>query len=166
MRVLALSPPRVGLLHGVIVCPICALSTRNRCSRSFPPSSPVGKPAKLNPSHASAERNNLRSTAATLPKLKGMGLHRNRQSVVACNRRPRVKTAAALTTIVLAPRVFRTRGPCPPKGTNVSPEHWGSQVISADDRLGSVGMRGLTLRRKDAPCADDSLPLVRGSRVV
>ena len=36
-------------------------------------SSPVGEPAKLNPSHASAERNNLRSTAATLPKSKKWG---------------------------------------------------------------------------------------------
>ena len=60
--------------------------------------------------------------------------------------RPRVETTAALTTIVLDPRVCRTLGPFPPKGTYVSPEHWGRQVISADDLLGSVGMRGLTPR--------------------
>jgi hypothetical protein len=34
----------------------------------------------------------------------------------------------------------------------------------AGDRIGSVGMRGLTQRRKDATCAADSLPLVRRSR--
>ncbi len=31
----------------------------------------------------------------------------------------------------------------------------------AGDRLGSVGMRGLTPRGKDAPCTADSLPLVK-----
>ena len=52
-----------------------ALFTRNRCFHgfSFPPSSPVDEPAKLNLSHASAERNNLLSTAATLPKSKKWG---------------------------------------------------------------------------------------------
>jgi hypothetical protein len=51
------------------------LFTRNRCFHgfSFPPSSPVDEPAKLNLSHASAERNNLLSTAATLPKSKKWG---------------------------------------------------------------------------------------------
>ncbi len=141
----------------------CALlaRNRNRCCEFFhlpPPSTSQTK-------RRCVQRPCL-PTAAALPVSKEMGLHRNHQSVVACNRRPRVETAAALTMIVLAPRVCRTRGPCPPKGTNVSPEHWGRQVISADDRLGSVEMRvrGLTPRRKDASCADDSLPLVRGLR--
>jgi hypothetical protein len=43
-------------------------------------------------------------------------LSRHNQSVVACNRRPRVETAASLTAA------------CPP-GTTSSPEHRGRQVI-------------------------------------
>ena len=87
--------PRARLLHGArrtstrtrtslprhffaqwrFSAPSPALFTRNRCFHGFslPPSSPVGEPAKLNPSHASAERNNLRSTADTLPKSKKWG---------------------------------------------------------------------------------------------
>ncbi len=95
-RVLGLPPARICRLHGArrtstrtrtslprhffaqwrfIVSSPCALFTRNRCFHGFslPPSSPVGEPAKLNPSHASAERNNLRSTAATLLKSKKWG---------------------------------------------------------------------------------------------
>jgi hypothetical protein len=44
-----------------------ALSERNRCFRSFPPSSPFGETAKLNPFCVSAKRSNLLSTAETSP---------------------------------------------------------------------------------------------------
>ena len=66
---------RLRAVHAQPLLASTALFTRNRCFHGFslPPSSPVGEPAKLNPSHASAERNNLRSTAATLPKSKKWG---------------------------------------------------------------------------------------------
>ena len=71
-----------------------------------------------------------------------MGLHRSRQSVVSSNTRPRVGTALPLTAACSGSRFWRAPGPP------------GDQ---SGDLLGSVGMRGLTPRGKDAPCATDSL---------
>ena len=71
-----------------------------------------------------------------------MGLHRSRQSVVSSNKRPRVGTALPLTAACSGSRFWRALGPP------------GDQ---SGDRLGSVGMRGLTPRGKDATCAADSL---------
>jgi hypothetical protein len=74
-----------------------------------------------------------------------MGPHRSRQSVVSSNKRPRVGTSLPLTAACSGSRFWRALGPP------------GDQ---SGDRLGSVGMRGLTPRGKDAPCATDSLPLI------
>jgi len=66
------SPPLYASPHN---CDICAsspssLSVRNSSFHSFPPSSPFGETAKLNPFCKSAKRSNLRSTAAPLLKSK------------------------------------------------------------------------------------------------
>jgi hypothetical protein len=71
-----------------------------------------------------------------------MGLHRDRQSVVAYNRRPSGENSVPLTVACSGSRFWRELGPP------------GDQ---SGDLLGSVGMRGLTPRGKDAPCAADSL---------
>jgi len=73
-----------------------------------------------------------------------MGLHRSRQSVVSSNKRPRVGTALPLTAACSGSRFWRALGPP------------GDQ---SGDRLGSVGMRGLTPRGKDAARALLRLPL-------
>ena len=51
---------------------------------------------------------------------------------------------------------------CRPVGTHRLSRALGPPGDHADDRLGSLWKRGLTPRRKGPPCADDSLPLVRG----
>ena len=104
-RVLALSPPRVGRLPSALLRTTFALSARNRCSRIFPPSSPPWRARRR-----VAALTLLPADSCRTAGIEEMGLHRSRQSVVACNRRPRVETAASLTTIVN------------PKGTNVSPD--------------------------------------------
>ena len=78
-------------------------------------------------------------TAAALLVSKEMGLHRNSQSVVACNKRPRVETAAPLTAVV------------DPKGQPPLPSLWqpGDQ---ADDRLRSVRMRPHTAPQRRVLC--------------
>ena len=86
------SPPRCASSHNCDAAPFPSRAHQTRLLRTsaaftlsprdlhaqpllprFFLSSPVGEPAKLNPSHASAERNNLRSTADTLPKSKKWG---------------------------------------------------------------------------------------------
>ena len=119
-RVLALSPASVGRLPSALLRTTCALSARNRCSRSFPPSSPLGEPGE-----ESLRPTLLPADSCRTAGIEEMGLHRSRQSVVACNRRPRVETAASLTTMSTQ-RDKRLSRAC------------GRQVISADDWLGSV----------------------------
>jgi hypothetical protein len=111
-----------------------SLLARNRCCEFFhlpPPSASQTK-------RRCVQRPCL-PTAAALPVSKEMGLHRNRQSVVACNKRPRVETAAPLTAVV------------EPKGQPPLPSLWppGDQ---ADDRLGSVWMRPHTVSQRRALC--------------
>ena len=119
-RVLALSPASVGRLPSALLRTTFALSARNRFSRSFPPSSPLGEPGE-----ESMRPTLLPADSCRTAGIEEMGLHRSRQSVVACNRRPRVETAASLTTRSTQ-RDKRLSRAC------------GRQVISADDRLGSV----------------------------
>ena len=63
--------PRV--LHAQPLLAPRALFTSNRCFHGFPfpPSSPVGEPAKLNPFRASRNAINFQSTAAVTAELKG-----------------------------------------------------------------------------------------------
>jgi len=81
-------PRRVGLLHGAIFRPTHALSAQPLLSKFS---------TLLPPWRAKAKRRCVQRpclpAAAALPVSKEMGLHRNHQSVVACNRRPRVGTA-------------------------------------------------------------------------
>jgi hypothetical protein len=137
-RVLALSPARVGRLPSALLRTTCALSARNRCSRSFPPSSPLGEPGE-----ESLRPTLLPADSCLTAGIEEMGLHRSRQSVVACNRRPHVETAASLTTIIN------------PKGQTSLPTLWppGDQ---ADDRLGSVWMRASRRSGRRVPCTDSA----------
>jgi len=135
-RVLALSPPRVGRLPSALLR--TTWRARNRCSRSVstvPP--PLGKPDE-----ESLRPTLLPADSCRTAGIEEMGLHRSRQSVVSSNKRPRVGTALPLTAACSGSRFWRALGPP------------GDQ---SGDLLGSVGMRGLTPRGKDAPCATDSL---------
>ena len=134
-RVLALSPPRVGRLPSAMLRTTCALSARNRCSRSSPPFLP---PLASQTKSRCVQRSCL-PTAAALPVSKEMGLHRSRQSVVACNRRPSVETAASFDCGLPRQRDSRLfRAPGPP----------GDQ---ADDRLKKRVDAGLTPQRQTRP---------------
>jgi hypothetical protein len=133
-RVLALSPARVGRL------PSTRLRTTLLLSKCFTFRPPFGEPGEERVASPLLPVGSCRTAG-----IEEMGLHRSRQSVVACNRRPRVETAAPLTAACSGSRFSRAMGPP------------GDQ---AGDRLGSDGMRGLTPGGKDAPCAAESLPLV------
>ena len=65
-RVLALSPPRIGRLPSALLRTTCALSARNRCSRSFPPFLP---PLASQTKSRCVQRSCL-PTAAALPESK------------------------------------------------------------------------------------------------
>ncbi len=85
------SRAHIGRLPSALLRTTCALSALNRCSRSFPPSSPLGEPGE-----ESLRPTLLPADSCRTAGIEEMGLHRIRQSVVACNRRPRVETAAFL----------------------------------------------------------------------
>jgi len=121
-------------------CPPRALDARSRCCRSFPPFPPLGEPAKLFVPRVRRTKE-LAVDSCHTAEIEEMGPHRSRQSVVSSNKRPRVGTALPLTAACSGSRFWRALGPP------------GDQ---SGDRLGSVGMRGLTPRGKDAPCATDS----------
>ena len=147
-RVLALSPPRVGRLPSALLRTTCALSARNRCSRSSPspPASPLGEPAKLNSSHASAERNNLRSTAATLPKSKKW---------------VRTEVASLLSRATNVPALEQRFLDCGlPRGTAASSEHRGRQGIKLTTDSGSVWMQASLRAAKTRPVPLTRLPLI------
>jgi hypothetical protein len=103
-RLLALSPPRGGRLPSALLrttgdaapSPARALRARSRCCRSFPPFLP---PVSSRTKSVWPARS-CPPAAAVLPESKKWGLHRNRQFVVASNKRPRVETAAPLTAVV------------------------------------------------------------------
>ena len=96
-RVLALSPAKVA-------SPV-RFSAQLACSRSFPPSSPFGKPGE-----ESLRPTLLPADSCRTAGIEEMGLHRNRQSVVACNRRPRVGNSGSVDCGRL------------PEGTSASPK--------------------------------------------
>jgi len=139
-RVLALSPPRVGRLPSAMLRTTCALSARNRCSRSSPPFLP---PLASQTKSRCVQRSCL-PTAAALPESKKWvctevaSLLSRATNVPALEQRfldcglPRQRDS----------RLFRAPGPP------------GDQ---ADDRLRKRVDAGLTPRGKDAPCATDSL---------
>jgi hypothetical protein len=64
-RVLALPPRRIGRLPSALLCTTCAVSERNRCSRSSPPSSPLASQAK-----SRCVQRSCLPTAAALPESK------------------------------------------------------------------------------------------------
>ena len=138
-RVLALSPASVGHLPSALLRTTCALSACNRCSRSFPPSSPLGEPGE-----ESLRPTLLPADSCRTAGIEEMGLHRSRQSVVACNRRPRVETAASLITI------------CPDRGTAASSEHRGRQVIKLTTDSGSVWMQASRRSGRRVQCTDSA----------
>ena len=86
------SPPRCASSHNCDASPSPSRLVRSVRATvavefsTFPP--PVSSQAKR-----SCVQRPCLPAAAALPVSKEMGLHRNRQSVVACNRRPRVETA-------------------------------------------------------------------------
>ena len=82
-RILAPPPAHAGLLHGELLRTIASSLV------------PLGEPGEK-----SLRPTLLPADSCRTAGIEDMGLHRNRQSVVACNRRPRVETAASLTTLV------------------------------------------------------------------
>ena len=148
-RVLALSPPRVGRLPSALLRTTCALSARNRCSRSFPLSTclPLWQ----------ARRRIAASNALACRQLPHCRNRRNgsAQKSPVCWR--------AQQTSLLGNSCSFDCGRLP-VGTHRLSRAPGPPGDQTDDRLGSVWKRGLTPRRKGPPCAADSLPLVRGLR--
>jgi hypothetical protein len=121
----------------------------------FHPPSPLVSQAK-----SQCVQRSCLPTAAALPVSKEMGLHRNRQSVVACNRRgvrPRIPTLPSRSSALITWRPQcsgETFVPLGGKGPSVL-QTLGSRTIVV--KAAVVSTRG----RKDATCADDLLPLVR-----
>jgi len=116
-RVLALSPPRVGRLPSALLrttCDAAPSPARLACSVRAavavevfhrPPSSPLVEPGEesLGPSILPAD-------SCRTAGIEEMGLHRSHQSVVACNRRPRVETAASFDCGLLRQPLLASAG--------------------------------------------------------
>ena len=127
------SPPLCAAPHN-----LRALLAHLLLSKFFHRPPPLGEP-----NEESLRPTLLPADSCRTAGIEEMGLHRIRQSVVACNRRPRVETAAFLDCGL-------------PRGTAASSEHRGRQGIKLTTDSGSVWMQASTPRGKDAPCAADS----------
>ena len=136
-RVLALSPPRVGRLPSALLRTTCASPRTTVALEVFHPPSPLGEP----------DEEALRPTPLPADSCRTAGIERNgsaQNSPVCCRVQQTslaLKQRLPLTAVCSGNRFWRALGPP------------GDQ---SGDRLGSVGMRGLTPRGKDAPCATDS----------
>ena len=118
-RVLALSPPHVGRLPSAMLRTTCALSARNRCSRSSPPFLP---PLASQTKSRCVQRSCL-PTAAALPESKKWVCTEVASLLSRATDVPALKQRPPLTAVCSGNRFSRALGPS------------GDQ---ADDRLGSV----------------------------
>jgi len=133
--------PCVGRLPSVFLRTTCVLSARNRCSRSVSTVLSLGEPDEK-----SLRPTLLPADSCRTAGIEEMGLHRSLQSVVACNRRPRVETAAFFDCGL-------------PRGTAASSEHRGRQGIKLTTDSGSVWMQASLRVAKTRPVPLTRLPL-------
>ena len=101
-ELLSRSPARCASPHNCDISDSSpsTLSERNRCFHSFSTLLPLRRASEVESVPRVRDTKQLAVDSCPTAEIEEMGLPRIRQSVVACNRRPRVETAASLTTAV------------------------------------------------------------------
>jgi hypothetical protein len=130
-RVLALPPAYTRLLHSDLLRTIAIQRLLASCAQQLLSNFSTVPPPLGESGEKSLRPTLLPADSCHTAGIEEMGLHRSRQSVVVCNRLPRIETAASLTTAVDPLRDSRLSRALGPPGDQA--DDWLGRVSRSSD---------------------------------